>query len=39
MRAFDYMFDELGCGPEDVLNVSCRRPGVVPQDGSLMLFI
>ncbi len=22
MRAFEYMFDELGCGPEDVLHVS-----------------
>ena len=22
MRAFEYMFDQLGCGPEDVLHVS-----------------
>ncbi|MEO2037238.1 MAG: haloacid dehalogenase type II [Martelella sp.] len=22
MRAFEYMFDELGCGPEDILHVS-----------------
>ena len=22
MQAFEYMFDELGCGPEDVLHVS-----------------